>query len=145
MRLQTYPILSVPFYRIPDSNEDYAVYNGAGIAPHARTARQTRTYINPDSVFMSHISISLRRVTVAGTPGVVTVEITFNPSIADVIMHTVVYTGNLAGDVVNLAVPVGFHIYLPVNVKIYTTDTSIGGTMDYNIFVGLFKYPDVRG
>lgn len=142
MKLLAFDHLAVPFYRIGDGDESYLKYNNTAIAPHALVARQTHTMVSLDSVYVAFMSISLRRATAAAPVGVVTVQLTFNPNIADVIMHTFRFTGNTANEVTNQIVPINQFIRTPVNLKIWTADTSTGGTVDYDIFVGLYDYLD---
>ena len=142
MKIVAFDRQAIPYYRVANGETSYIKYNGVAVAPHARVARQTHTVVSPDSVFAGYLSFHVRRVTAAGTPGIVTVEFTFNPNIADVVTHTLTLSSNVAGAETSQIVHLGQFFRHPVNLKIYTTDTSTGGTVDYNLFVGLFDYLD---
>lgn len=142
MKIVAFDRQAIPYYRVANGETSYIKYNGVAVAPHARVARQTHTIVGNDSVYAGYLSFHVRRVTAGGTPGVITVEFTFNPNIADVVAHTLTLSSNVAGAEVSQGFYLGTHFRYPVNLKIWTTDTSVGGTVDYNLFVSLFDYLD---
>ena len=142
MKLVAFDRQAIPFYRVANAETSYIKYNGVAVAPHARVSRQTHTVVSPDSVFAGFLSFHVRRVTAAGTPGIVKVEFTFDPSIVDVVAHTLTLSSNVAGAEESQIVHLGQFFRHPVNLKIWTSDSSTGGTVDYNLFVGLVDYLD---
>ena len=142
MKIVAFDRQAVPYYRVANGETSYIKYNGVAVAPHARVARQTHTVVGLDSVYAGYLSFHIRRVTAGGTPGIVTLEFTFNPSIVDVVAHTLTLSSNVANAEVSQIVHLGQMFRHPVNLKIFTTDTTVGGTVDYNIMVTLFDFLD---
>lgn len=142
MRIITFDRRNIPYYRTPATTNQDLKYQGTGIAPHARTQRGQVFTTSPTRPLLAYMSVSLATNAAPGTAGIIKVELEYtNPDLTHVI-HTCRWVQNTTNGVFNDHITFGIHVLRALSFRIFTTDLSVGGSVDYDIFVGIAGYLD---
>jgi len=115
---------------------DRITYNGTGVAPHTATLRGSLTIPTGAYGYLQFIGGSVIRATAPSTGGIVEVYLTLTPSSgSEVEVWRIGFTGTSVGTRGSSFNTPGLMLGAGDVLKVYTADSSTGGTCDYHIFV----------
>ena len=121
---------SAPYDRTPLSGA--IGYVAAAIAPHAFVERASYTVPANRKAVVTAASLTAMRQTVAGTSGLVGVELIITPSGgSSVRAFYIPLLSNTAGDYASKEIPVNIYLVEGDEIAIYTNDVSTTGTIHY--------------
>lgn len=143
MKLVVFNRKAEPYYRSGLYATRPLRYIAAGVAPHALTERATAVITSGLRIIPEYINIQLRRVTAATTVGLVEVQLTIRPLSTDLLIYSSGFGSNVVNDVLNITVPLGAHLDNGGTIKLKTSDSSTGGTVDYSIVAYFVEYSNV--